>query len=172
MHVRKKNVLGMMWCKDEHMFNLPGSRLPSWIFVIPTSCPRMAHCHPTDLSSGTHNLYDSAKKTLHDQTFPGSQNGNSTIIMFFSSGMVCLIYVFLLCMCNLFFVCLEILHVSASYDIAGDTHELYTCIFNTKFLYLPLKMLLCVTSALQSAVILIRISLPCVLLLILYRCPK
>ena len=39
----------------------------------------MAHCHPTDLSSGTHNLYDSAKKNLHDQTFPGSQNGNSTI---------------------------------------------------------------------------------------------
>ena len=26
------------------------------------SCPRMAHCHPTDLSSGTYNLYDSAKK--------------------------------------------------------------------------------------------------------------
>ena len=41
--------------------NLSGSRQPSWIFVVPTSCPRMAHCHPTDLSSGTHNLYDSAK---------------------------------------------------------------------------------------------------------------
>ena len=43
------------------LFYLPGSRQPSWIFLVPTSCPRMAHCHPTDLSSGTHNLYDSAK---------------------------------------------------------------------------------------------------------------
>ena len=48
--------------------NLPGTQQPSWIFVVPTSCPRMAHCHPTDFSSGTHNLYDSAKQpTNHFQ---------------------------------------------------------------------------------------------------------
>ena len=39
------------------------------MFLVPTSCPRMAHCHPTDLSSGTHNLYDSAKKPYTTKHF-------------------------------------------------------------------------------------------------------
>jgi len=57
-----KNMF-LAWCsvKMNTFCNLSGSRQPSWIFVVPTSCPRMAHCHLTNLSSGTHNLYDSAK---------------------------------------------------------------------------------------------------------------
>ena len=67
-------IMFLAWCsvKINTFCNLSGSRQPSWIFVVPTSSPRMAHCHPTDLSSGTHNLCQSAKKTLDDQTFPGS----------------------------------------------------------------------------------------------------
>ena len=55
--------------------NLAGSRQPSWIFFVPTSCPMMAHCHPTDLNSGTHIVYDSANKPNTTKHF---QNGNST----------------------------------------------------------------------------------------------
>ena len=49
---------------------LSGSRQPSWICLVPTSCPGMAHCHPTDLNSGTHNLYDSAKTPYSTKALP------------------------------------------------------------------------------------------------------
>ena len=57
------HVYNIMWCnvKMNTFCNLPGSRQPSWIFMVPTSCPKLAHCHLTDFSLGTRNLHDSAK---------------------------------------------------------------------------------------------------------------
>ena len=62
MRVRTK-IMFLAWCsvKMNTFRNLPGSKQPSWIFLVPTSCPRKAYCHSTDFGSGTHNLYDSAK---------------------------------------------------------------------------------------------------------------
>ena len=70
MRVHTK-ILFVAWCivKMNTFCNLPGSRQPSWIFVVSSSCPRMTHCHLTDLNSGTHNLYDSAKKPYTTNNF-------------------------------------------------------------------------------------------------------
>ena len=65
----------------------------------------MAHCYPTDLSSGTYNLYDSAKN-VDDQPFPGSLQYNVGWPLDYTSDVILLNWRNILCNFPSFFMLL------------------------------------------------------------------